>query len=221
MSQQTDCDQRDCAVVHVVDGDAAARECLSAWIRAMGWRAECFGTARDFLARPRSPAPGCLLLELALPDIDGLALQGYIAHERTTLPIIFITSHGDVPTSVRAMKAGAFEFMLKPLARETLLPVVGDAIASSKQAMQRAAVAHALGVRYATLTPRERDVLRGVATGLLNKQVAAELGISEITVKAHRGRVMRKMQAHSLAELVGLVGALGTGNTTIRTSVTR
>jgi FixJ family two-component response regulator len=119
------------------------------------------------------------------------------------------------------MKAGAFEFMLKPLARETLLPVIGDAVASSKQAMQRAAVAHALGVRYATLTPRERDVLRGVATGLLNKQVAAELGISEITVKAHRGRVMRKMQAHSLAELVGLVGALGTGNTTIRTSVTR
>jgi FixJ family two-component response regulator len=161
------------------------------------------------------------LLELALPDIDGLTLQGYIAHERTTLPIIFITSHGDVPTSVRAMKAGAFEFMLKPLARETLLPVIGDAVASSKQAMQRAAVAHALGVRYATLTPRERDVLRGVATGLLNKQVAAELGISEITVKAHRGRVMRKMQAHSLAELVGLVGALGTGNTTIRTSVTR
>ncbi|MGO4549951.1 response regulator transcription factor [Lysobacter sp. 2RAF19] len=221
MSQQTDCDQRSCAVVLVLDGDAAVRERLSAWVRAMDWRVECFATARDFLAHPRSGAPGCLLLELALPDIDGLALQGYIAHERTTLPIIFMTSHADVPTSVRAMKAGAFEFMLKPLARQSLVSVIGEAIASSRQAIQRAAIAHALGVRYATLTPRERDVLRGVATGLLNKQVAAELGISEITVKAHRGRVMRKMQAHSLAELVGLVGALGTSNTTMRTSITR
>jgi FixJ family two-component response regulator len=196
-------------VVHVVDGDASVRHSLSALIRAVGWRAEVFATARAFLAYPRASVPGCLLLELTLPDIDGLTLQEYIAADRPSLPIIFITSHGDVPTSVRAMKAGAFEFLVKPLAKEALLPAIRDAIAFSKSSLERAAIARALDARYASLTPREREVLRGVATGLLNKQVAAELGISEITVKAHRGRVMRKMQAHSLAELVNLVSVLG------------
>ena len=196
-------------VVHVVDGDASVRHSLSALIRAVGWRAEVFATARAFLAYPRASVPGCVLLELTLPDIDGLTLQEYIAADRPSLPIIFITSHGDVPTSVRAMKAGAFEFLVKPLAKEALLPAIRDAIAFSKSSLERAAIARALDALYASLTPREREVLRGVATGLLNKQVAAELGISEITVKAHRGRVMRKMQAHSLAELVNLVSVLG------------
>ncbi len=203
-------------LVHVVDGDAAARRGLSALIRSLGWRAEAFATARAFLAHPRSIAAGCVLLEVALPDIDGLALQEQIAAQRPTLPIIFMTRDGDVPTSVRAMKAGAFEFLVKPLANEALVPILRDAIATSIQALQRAAIAHALDIRYASLTPREREVLRGVATGLLNKQVAAELGISEITVKAHRGRVMRKMQAHSLAELVNLVGALATTGAAMR-----
>ena len=196
-------------IVYVVDGDSAFRTWLASLLKRCGWKVESFAAAHPFLAHAHPCVPGCAVLDVELPDLDGLALQARMAADCASLPIIFITRHGDVPTSVRAMKAGAVEFFTKPLSENAFLAAIRDAIAYSASALEHAAVARALEARHALLTPRERDVMRGVVSGLLNKQVAGELGISEITVKAHRGRVMRKMQAHSLAELVHLTAMLG------------
>lgn len=196
-------------VVYVVEGDASLRASLEGMLQRCGWRVESFAAAQTFLAHAHPCAPGCAVLDVELAGLDALALQARMAADCASLPIIFITSQGDVSTSVRAMKAGAFEFFTKPLSENALLAAIRDAIAFSTSALEHAAAVRVLEARYASLTPRERDVMRGVVSGLLNKQVAADLGISEITVKAHRGRVMRKMQARSLAELVNLAAMLG------------
>lgn len=195
-------------IVYVVDGDASIRASLARMLQRCPWKVETFAATHSFLAHAHPCVPGCAILDLEFPDLDGFALQARLAADCAALPIIVITSHGDVPTSVRAMKAGAFEFFIKPLSESTVLTAIRDAIACSTSTLERARQLRAIEARYLSLTPRERDVMRGVIAGLLNKQVAAELGISEITVKAHRGRAMRKMQAHSLAELVNLAGVL-------------
>jgi FixJ family two-component response regulator len=188
--------------VFVVDDDISVRESLEALIRVAGWTPETFSSAREFLARPREDSPCCLVLDVELPDLSGLELQTIVATDRADMPIIFITGHGDIPMSVRAMKAGAVEFLTKPFEAEVLLDTVGRAIERSREALAGAAELRRLRERYAVLTPREREVLTWVVAGLLNKQVGAQLGMSEATVKAHRGQVMHKMQAGSLAELV-------------------
>jgi FixJ family two-component response regulator len=195
-------------VVFVVDDDVSVRESLELLIQASGWRAETFGSAREFLARPRSTVPSCLLLDVALPDLNGLDLQKRVVAERSDLPIIFITGCGDVFMSVQAMKAGAVEFLTKPFDDEILLSAIEQALERSRRALERDAKVRALRESYASLTPREREVMALVASGLLNKQVGGELGISEITVKAHRGQVMRKMKADSLPALVNMVARL-------------
>jgi FixJ family two-component response regulator len=189
-------------IVFVVDDDISVRESLEALIRVAGWTPETFSSARAFLARPREDIPCCLVLDVELPDLSGLELQAIVAPDRADMPIIFITGHGDIPMSVRAMKAGAVEFLTKPFEAELLLDTVRRALERSRQALAGAAELRRLRERYAALTPREREVLTWVVAGLLNKQVGAELGMSEATVKAHRGQVMYKMQAGSLAELV-------------------
>jgi FixJ family two-component response regulator len=163
---------------------------------------ETFGSAQEFLARPRPEGASCLVLDVSLPDLNGLDLQERVAGDRTDMPIIFITGHGDIPTSVRAMKAGAVEFLMKPLRDDVLLSAIRDAIDRSRTLLEREAEMQALRDCHASLSRREREVMARVAAGRLNKQVAAELGISEITVKAHRGRLMRKMHADSVADLV-------------------
>ncbi len=192
-------------VVLVVGDDVPVRESLELLARVSGWQCETFASAREFLARPRTTVPGCLILDVALPDISGLDLQKRIAVERRELPIIFVTEHGDVHTSVEAMKAGAIEFLTKPFGDDELLSAILFAIERSRRALEHAAKTQALRQNYAALTPREREVMVLVASGLLNKQVGGELGISEITVKAHRGQVMRKMKADSLPALVHMV----------------
>jgi FixJ family two-component response regulator len=187
--------------VFVVDDDVSVRESLELLIRFEGWRPEVFASAREFLGRPRPLTPSCLVLDVSLPDLNGLDLQKLVA-DRTDMPIIFITGYVDIPTTVRAMKAGAIEFLTKPFDDEALLGAIRQAIELSEAALGREAKARALRDRYASLTLRERQVMTLVASGLLNKQVGFRLGISEITVKAHRGRVMQKMQADSLADLV-------------------
>lgn len=196
-------------IVYVVDDDASIRASLTRMLQSCQLKVETFAARHSFLAHARPCVPGCAILDLEVRDLDGLALQAPLAADCDSLPIILIASHGDVPMSVRAMKAGAFEFFIKPLSEQPVLAAIRDAIAFSKSMMEHTALTRALEARYVSLTPRERDVMRGVISGLLNKQVAAELGISEITVKAHRGRAMRKMQAHSLAELVNIAGTLG------------
>jgi len=198
-------------IVFIVDDDISVRESLEALISLAGWQSETFASAQAFLAHPRVRAPSCLILDVSLPDLNGLELQERIAADRIDIPIIFITGHGDVPTTVKAMKAGATEFLPKPFADDVLLSAIRHAIGRSETALTHEAEMQALRDRYASLSLREREVMALVVVGLMNKQVGAELGISEITVKAHRGRVMRKMEAHSLADLVNMAANLGLG----------
>ena len=196
-------------IVFVVDDDVSVRESLELLIETAGWKPETFASAREFLACPRVLAPSCLVLDVNLPDLNGLDLQNLIAVDRTDMPIIFITGYGDVPMTVRAMKAGAVEFLMKPFSDDVLLDAIQQAIERSRAALDHEADMRALRDNYALLSRREREVMALVVSGLLNKQVGGELGISEITVKAHRGKVMQKMKAGSLAELVTMSASLG------------
>jgi FixJ family two-component response regulator len=197
------------SIVYVVDDDISVREALEALIREAGWLPSMFSSARDFLDHPHASGPSCLILDVTLPDLNGLDLQEKIAGERADMPIIFITGYGDVPMTVRAMKAGAVEFLTKPFGDEVLLDAIRGALQRSASAVGNAADLQVLQDRYASLSGREREVMALVVSGLMNKQVGGELGISEITVKAHRGRVMRKMQARSLADLVNIAARVG------------
>jgi FixJ family two-component response regulator len=194
--------------VFVVDDDVSVRESLESLLRFAGWQVETFACAQEFLARPRLLAPSCLVLDVTLPDLNGLDLQKRVAADRVDMPIIFITGRGDVPMTVQAMKAGAVEFLTKPFGDEVLLSAIRHAIERSQTALDHEAEMRALRDCYASLSRREREVMALVVRGLLNKQVGGELGISEITVKAHRGNVMRKMKADSLADLVNMAARL-------------
>lgn len=194
--------------VFVVDDDVSVRESLESLIASAGWHAETFASAREFLSHPRVLGPNCLVLDVSLPDINGLDLQERVAGDRVEMPIIFITAYGDVPMTVRAMKAGALEFLMKPFCDDVLLGAIREALKCSRAAIGREAETQVLRDRYASLSGREREVMRLVASGLLNKQIGAELGISEITVKAHRGRMMQKMKAHCVPDLVNMIARL-------------
>ena len=195
-------------IVFVVDDDISVRESLELLIRCEGWQPETFASAQEFLTRPRALVPSCLVLDFSLPGLTGLELQKRIAVERTDMPIIFITGYGDVPMTVQAMKAGAVEFLTKPFGEDALLTAIRAALERSRVALSREAEMRVLRDRYASLSCRERQVMALVVSGLLNKQIGGELGISEITVKAHRGKVMQKMQADSLADLVRMAAKL-------------
>jgi FixJ family two-component response regulator len=199
-------------MVFVVDDDVSVRESLELLITSAGWRPETFASAQEFLTRPPVVVPSCLVLDVTLPGLNGLDLQQRLS-ARTEMPIVFITGYGDVPTSVRAMKAGAAEFLMKPFKADVLLGAIRTALARSQVTLS--AETHLRGLRdsYASLTAREREVMALVVSGLLNKQAGGELGISEITVKAHRGQVMRKMKADSLAHLVKMATSLETART--------
>lgn len=196
------------AVVFVVDDDVSVRESLELLIQAAGWRPQTFESPERFLACPLPNGPSCLVLDVSMPGLNGLELQEHVAAQRSDMPIIFITGHGDIPTSVRAMKAGAVEFLTKPFQDDVLLRAVASAIERSRRAVSEDSAVRGLKTRFASLTRREQQVLSLVVSGRLNKQIAGELHISEITVKAHRGKVMRKMQAGSLADLVRMASRL-------------
>lgn len=195
-------------IVFVVDDDVSVRESLELLIRSEGWQPKLFSSAQAFLDQPRVSVPSCLVLDVSMPGLNGLELQKRVARERTDMPIIFITGHGDVPMSVQAMKAGAVEFLTKPFNDHTLLSAIRQALERSRTALDRQAEVSELQHCYSSLTAREREVMALVVSGLLNKQVGGELGISEITVKAHRGKVMQKMKADSLADLVRMASRL-------------
>jgi FixJ family two-component response regulator len=195
-------------VVFVVDDDVSVRESLELLLLAAGWRAELFESAHQFLARQRLQVPSCLVLDISMPGLNGLDLQKTIAADRPDMPIIFLTGHADVPKTVQAIKAGAVEFLTKPFSDDVLLDAIAKAIARSRAALDQETELAALRERYESLSPREREVMALVVAGLLNKQVGGELGISEITVKAHRGSMMRKMKAASLPDLVNMSGRL-------------
>ena len=196
-------------IVFVVDDDASVRKSLELLIDSAGWQPETFASAQEFLHHPRPVSPSCLILDVSLPDLNGLELQKRVAPDRSDMPIIFISGYGDVPMTVRAMKAGAVEFLTKPFRDDVLLDAVRSAIDRSLTALRRELETQELRSRFASLTPREHEVMSGVVSGLLNKQIGGALGISEITVKAHRGQVMRKMKADSLPDLVRMDARLG------------
>jgi FixJ family two-component response regulator len=195
-------------IIFVVDDDISVRESLELLLRHEGFAVETFVSAQEFLSRPRATVPNCLVLDFSLPGLNGLELQKRVAVERHEMPIIFITGHGDIPMTVQAMKAGAVEFLTKPFGDEVLLNAIRKSIERSKVLLDRDGEIRGLRARYDRLTSREREVLALVVAGLPNKQVGSELGISEITVKAHRGSVMRKMNADSLPELVSMAARL-------------
>ena len=197
------------SIVFVVDDDLSVRESLAALLECEGWRSQCFASAQEFLAQPRPLLPSCLVLDVNLPDLNGLDLQAQVAADHNEIPIIFITGFGDVPTTVRAMRAGALEFLTKPLDDTALLGAIRQALERSRAALDDEDALRALRERYDSLSRREREVMELVVSGRLNKQVGGDLGISEITVKAHRGSVMRKMQASSLPSLVNMASRLG------------
>jgi FixJ family two-component response regulator len=194
-------------VVFVVDDDLSVRESLDGLVRSAGWQAETFRSAQDFLARPRVVAPSCLVLDVQLPDLSGLDVQKRVV-DRIDMPIIFITGYSDVPMTVQAMKAGAAEFLTKPYLEDVVLGAIQNAIERSRLALCREARMMSIRDHYSSLSRREREVMALVVSGLLNKQVGGALGISEITVKAHRGNVMRKMRAGSVADLVRMATSL-------------
>lgn len=199
------------STVFIVDDDAAVCETLQFLLEAHGWQTETFASGEEFLSHRRVPGASCLILDLELPDVGGFELQSRLAVERPDMPVIFVSAYADVRTSVRAMKAGAIEFLTKPVADDAIVSGVRQALERSGRVLEREAKMATLRSSYASLTRREREVMVLVTSGLLNKQVAGELGISEITVKAHRGQVMRKMNASSLPALVNMVGSLGLG----------
>lgn len=195
-------------VVFVVDDDISVRESLELMIRFSGWQPRLFESAQDFLDAPRALVPSCLVLDINLPDLNGLDLQTALADERHNMPIIFITGYGDIPRTVRALKAGAVEFLTKPFNDEVILSAMADALQCSRVALEGEKNLRALLAAYKTLTPREQEIMASVVSGRLNKLIAADLNISEITVKAHRGKVMRKMKARSLADLVKMAALI-------------
>ena len=197
------------AVIAIVDDDPSVREGLSSLIRSAGWQAETFASAQEFLARPGAEAPSCLVLDLQLPGLSGLDLQKRMAEVGLEIPIVFLTGHGNIPASVQAMKAGAVEFLTKPFDEQDLLQAIQEAIERDRRTRQQHAEMRELQNRYESLTAREQEVMQQVISGLLNKQVAAELKITEYTVKIHRGHIMRKMHADSLADLVRMAESLG------------
>jgi FixJ family two-component response regulator len=196
-------------VVFVVDDDISVRESLELLLRSAGWRVELFESAREFLTQPRPPVPNCLVLDVNLPDLNGMDLQRLVSADRPEMPVIFVTGYGDVPMTVKAMKAGAVEFLTKPFSDDTLLAAIEQALERSRLALALQQDLKLLRDRHALLSHREQEVMTLVVSGLLNKQVGYELGISEITVKAHRGQVMRKMNARSLPDLVNMAARLG------------
>ena len=198
-------------IVFVVDDDISVRESVELLIRCEGWQPETYASGQEFLTRPRALVPSCLVLDFSLPGLNGLELQKRVAVERPDMPIIFITGYGDVPMTVQAMKAGAVEFLTKPFGEDALLSAIRAALERSRVALSREAEMRVLQDRYASLSRRERQVMGRVVSGLLNKQIGGELGISEITVKAHRGKVMQKMNADSLADLVRMAAKLRPG----------
>ena len=202
-------------IVFIVADDVSVRESLELLVRDEKWKPETFASAQEFLDHPRKRVPSCLVLDLSLPGLNGLELQKQLGVDHIDMPIIFITGHGDVPQSVQAMKAGALEFLTKPLNNNALVTAIRKAIERSRVAQAQNAQIQELQDRYASLTPRERQVMALVVSGLLNKQVGGELGISEITVKAHRGQVMQKMKAKSLADLVRIAAKLQPASTAI------